>query len=65
MTVEFVDSCPETEVEWNKAAARKNCSQYADQCDQPDKLQYHCVINPYVNQTLEVCAYVQNILSGK
>lgn len=63
-TVEIVKKCPETEKDWNDAAARKNCFQYADQCDQPDKLLYHCVINPYVNQTLEVCAYVQNILWG-
>ncbi|XP_078334877.1 uncharacterized protein LOC111101012 isoform X2 [Crassostrea virginica] len=63
-TVQIVDRCPQTQDDWNDAAARKNCSQYADQCDQPDKLQYHCVINPYVNQTLEVCAYVQNIVLG-
>lgn len=25
---------------------------------------YHCVINAFVNQTLELCAYAQNIVSG-
>lgn len=46
------------------AAARKNCSAYASHCSEPRRLVYHCVINPYVNQTLEVCAYAQNIVSG-
>ena len=47
------------------AAARKNCSQYASQCHEPDKLEYHCVLNPYINETLEVCAYPVKIVKGK
>lgn len=41
-----------------------NCKIYANQCDEPERLVYHCVINTFVNQTLEVCAYAQNILQG-
>nr|XP_034319940.1 uncharacterized protein LOC105332604 [Crassostrea gigas] len=63
-TVKIVKECPKNEEEWKKAAVRKNCTAYASQCDQPNKFVYHCLINPYVNETLEVCAYKQNILSG-
>lgn len=64
LTVEIVKDCPKSEEEWKKAAARKNCEDYASQCDQPNEFVYHCVINAYVNETLEVCAYKQYILSG-
>lgn len=64
-TEEVVQNCPESEVKWKEAAARKNCAAYASQCSKPERLVYHCVINPFVNQTLEVCAYAQNILFGK
>lgn len=63
-TLEIVKDCPKSEEEWKKAAVRKNCSASAGQCDQR-KFVYHCVINTYVNETLEVCAYKQNILLGK
>lgn len=63
--MEIVDDCPDTEVKWKEAATRKNCAAYANQCDEPKRLEYHCVINTYVNQTLDVCAYRQNIVLGK
>lgn len=63
-TVQVVQRCPENLKNWKAAAERKNCSAYASQCTYPDRLAYHCVINPYANETLEVCAYVQNILLG-
>lgn len=62
--MEIVDDCPDTEVKWKEAAERKNCATYANQCDEPKRLEYHCVINTDVNQTLEVCAYRQNIVLG-
>lgn len=64
-TVQFVDICPDSEEKWKKAAARKNCSAYANQCSEPNTLVYHCVINEYVTETLEVCAYSRYIFSGK
>ena len=64
-TIVPVSSCPGNEEEWRKAAKQKNCSAYASKCDDPDKLMYHCVVNEYVNETLEVCAIQQNIVGGK
>ncbi|XP_065927858.1 uncharacterized protein [Magallana gigas] len=63
-TIQVVDGCPDSEEKWKKRAAIKNCAAYASHCAEPERLVYHCVINPYVNQTLEVCAYAQNIVSG-
>lgn len=64
-TIQFVDDCPDSEKKWREAAARKNCSAYAIQCDEPKKLVYHCVIDEYVTKTLEVCAYKRFIFLGK
>lgn len=63
-TVQIVDDCPNTEETWKQAAMKKNCEAYASQCSEPEKLEYHCVINPFINETLEVCAYAQNIVLG-
>lgn len=63
-TVQIVDGCPDSLEKWNKAAERKNCAAFATQCGEPKKLQYHCVINPFVNETIEVCAYAKNIVLG-
>lgn len=64
-TVQILKKCPNTEEKWNEAAARRNCAEHARQCSEPEKLEYHCVINPFINQTLEVCAYAQNIVLGQ
>lgn len=63
-TVKIVGDCPDSEGEWRLAAARKNCSAHASQCAEPERLMYHCVINAFVNETLEVCAYRRNIVFG-
>lgn len=63
-TVDIVDDCPDTMEKWTEAAARKNCEAYARRCDEPDRFVYHCVINAFINQTLEVCAYKRFIVSG-
>lgn len=62
--MEIVDICPVSEEEWRRAETRKNCAEHANKCSEPDKLVYHCVIDPYVNQLIEVCAYPQNIVLG-
>lgn len=64
-TVQIVEDCPVSEEEWREAAERKRCDVPAKQCSESERLVYHCVINPYVNQTLEVCAYAQNIVLGQ
>ncbi|XP_065927066.1 uncharacterized protein [Magallana gigas] len=62
-TKKVVPTCPDSLDKWNEASKRKNCTQYASQCSEPEKLEYHCVINPFINETLEVCAYGQYIIS--
>lgn len=42
--------CPTSEEEWDSAAQKKNCSKFVAQYE------YHCLINAYLNETLEVCA---------
>uniref|UniRef100_A0A8W8JG13 SUEL-type lectin domain-containing protein n=1 Tax=Magallana gigas TaxID=29159 RepID=A0A8W8JG13_MAGGI len=56
--VEIVTSCPTSEQEWESAANRKNCQSTAAQqtCSEPETFLYHCVINGYGNETIEVCA---------
>lgn len=64
-TIQIVDNCPNSEEKWREAAAKKNCSAYANQCSEPNKFVYHCVINEYVTEILEVCAYSRYIFLGK
>lgn len=62
--MEIVSDCPDSEEKWKKAAERKNCADYASQCDEPQRLVYHCTLNAFSNQTLEVCAYWKYIFQG-
>lgn len=57
-SAESVRSCPTSKEEWDIAAWKKNCSKIASQqtCSSAEKFQYHCVLNGYRNETLEVCA---------
>lgn len=64
-TVQVVEDCPDSVEKWREASAKKNCTAHASLCEDPNKLVYHCVINEYVTEKLEVCAYVQNIVLGK
>lgn len=52
-TVQVVDRCP-TEIEWMKAAKKKNCSAYANMCNRT--YVYHCLIDTHYNKLFEVCA---------
>lgn len=63
-TVDIVDDCPDSEDTWMEAAERKKCELFARQCDEPNRLVYHCAINAFLNQTLEVCAYGKYIFEG-
>ncbi|XP_062616692.1 uncharacterized protein LOC134282299 [Saccostrea cucullata] len=69
LTLRVVDACPIDEESWRKAAERFNCSSIRQSCSQSSganaqhfKFQYHCVINPWRNETLEVCAPNRTIL---
>ncbi|XP_062576609.1 uncharacterized protein LOC134264392 [Saccostrea cucullata] len=61
-TLAYVKECPKTEEEWFAAAKRKQCDVVEQSCSTADNFQYHCVINPYANATVEVCAPVRNII---
>lgn len=52
-------SCPLLKENWDVAAKKKNCYDVASrqQCSTAEKFKYHCVINSYRNETLEVCAH--------
>lgn len=65
-TVEIVPSCPDSKEAWDIAARRKNCSGTAarQKCTKVENFKYHCVINGFRNNTLEVCA-PKRIIFGK
>lgn len=46
-------SCPQNVKEWNEAAAKKGCKKLSHSCP---SFEYHCVINAWGNETIEVCA---------
>ncbi|XP_052704081.1 uncharacterized protein LOC128180202 [Crassostrea angulata] len=57
-SVEIVTSCPTSKREWDIAARKKNCERIASRqkCDSVEKFKYHCVINGFRNEMVEVCA---------
>lgn len=62
-----VTCCPTSKEEWFKAAHKRNCSAFAvrNNCTIGDEIfYYHCVINGFSNETLEVCA-PKKIIFGK
>ncbi|XP_061192259.1 uncharacterized protein LOC133200483, partial [Saccostrea echinata] len=63
-TILSVSNCPRAVKDWQIAVERKKCSSFARRCSDPDKLVYHCVINPFHNESLEVCAYPKIIHHG-
>nr|XP_034316570.1 uncharacterized protein LOC105322857 [Crassostrea gigas] len=60
-TAKIVKSCPQNHKEWIEAAARKGCEQMAHFCSSSE---YHCVINAWGNETIEVCAPKQQIVGN-
>lgn len=57
-SIEYVLYCPTSKQEWDTAASKKNCSRLASlqNCSSAEQFKYHCVINGFRNETLEVCA---------
>lgn len=49
-------SCPTSQKEWDIAAQKKNCSKFGVLDSHEEQNEYHCLINAYLNETLEVCA---------
>ncbi|XP_022289017.2 uncharacterized protein LOC111101688 [Crassostrea virginica] len=60
-TVKLVKTCPQTLQEWRNAAALKNCGSIQNSCS---SFHYHCVMNTWRNETVEVCAPQHNIIGG-
>lgn len=58
-TVRHVERCPTDSISWKMAAKTMNCDAIKQNCSQSSNIhhfQYHCVINAWMNETLEVCA---------
>lgn len=55
--IKIVVACPTSKQERETAAKNMKCNKFAAGKNCKDKLnEYHCVINEYTNETLEVCA---------
>ncbi|XP_062620525.1 uncharacterized protein LOC134282093 [Saccostrea cucullata] len=55
-TITYVPHCPMNKAEWKIAATKKNCSDMTQSCVKNEDFQYHCVVNSWINATMEVCA---------
>lgn len=66
LTVQYVEKCPDSKNAWDEAAKRKGCHRIFDHCVRLPKqdLEYHCVINPFVTETGEVCAPSRRMFGG-
>lgn len=61
-----VESCPRTEKEWKAASERKKCYNNKNDCFRNRcKDKYHCVINEWRNETVEVCGKRRLIICEK
>lgn len=54
-TVSVVSKCPRTKTEWDQAAFRKKCNYMSAKCGDKSPV-YHCLLNQWRNETVEVCA---------
>eukprot|EP00105_Crassostrea_gigas_P027948 XP_011449450.1 PREDICTED: uncharacterized protein LOC105343695 [Crassostrea gigas] len=54
-TVSVVSKCPTNKTEWDQAASRKKCSHMSAKCGDKSPV-YHCLLNQWGNETVEVCA---------
>ena len=64
-TVEIVDSCPTTEEDVEQRKKIKNCEAHIQNCTTPQNFQYHCVMNEFESNLVEVCAPAYYINNGK
>ncbi|XP_062604450.1 uncharacterized protein LOC134266242 [Saccostrea cucullata] len=64
-TMSPVLSCPTNEDEWKRRSAEKNCSRFQQQCPEGGDSVYHCVLNSFINETLEVCAPEVRIIGSR
>lgn len=69
LTVEHGTSCPKDAASWQIAASNMKCDSIQQECSKslgldPQRyiFQYHCLINSWMNATVEVCALNRSIL---
>ncbi|XP_062585212.1 uncharacterized protein LOC134246882 [Saccostrea cucullata] len=55
-TLKKISSCPVNAAQWNAAALRKRCSKVEQSCCSRKDFVYHCLVNAFGNETVEVCA---------
>lgn len=56
-TVKFIKECPRNKTEWNARKVLKGCPTITNAtCNYERPLEYHCLLNPYRNESIEVCA---------
>lgn len=60
-TATVVGSCPRNAREMDGRSLLKNCSHIKHTCS---SFEYHCVINTWMNETIEVCAPNMNIIGN-
>ncbi|XP_056014905.1 uncharacterized protein LOC130052836 isoform X2 [Ostrea edulis] len=60
-TAKIVQACPKTAAEWATAASKKGCHNIKNSCG---SFEYHCVMNVWQNETIEVCSKVINIVGN-
>ncbi|XP_048768874.1 uncharacterized protein LOC125675328 isoform X2 [Ostrea edulis] len=63
-TVKQVQKCPLNEDQWREAARRKKCEEIVQNCSGGHEFVYHCLINSWGNETVEVCALRANIIGN-
>lgn len=66
MTIRYVERCPVDLKSWERAAKDMDCESIHHNCSHnlskgDHRFQYHCVINNWINATLEVCALNRTI----
>lgn len=64
-TVKETKTCPRNQLEWNVRAEVYNCLSFHQRCVDPEKFEYHCVLNENGTGLLEVCAPAKYIHGKK
>lgn len=64
-TMKMVDRCPRNSLEWDARAAMFNCSAINQTCVSTDMFLYHCVLNTYGTELIEMCAVYKFIYGRK
>lgn len=69
LNVKHGTRCPKDVASWHMAASKMNCDSMQQECSKslgldPQRFifQYHCLINSWMNATVEVCALNRSIL---